>query len=63
MFKIIRKFNFLGYAVNPKSPAVCVRCEEVAEEPVYQGILEVKRIEEEDIELRSLQVYRISMQG
>ncbi len=49
--------------MNPKSPAVCVRCEEVAEEPVYQGILEVKRIEEEDIELRSLQVYRISMQG
>jgi hypothetical protein len=39
----------------PHQP-VCVRCEEAAEaeEPVYQGILEVKRVEEE--ELRSLKV-------
>jgi hypothetical protein len=35
-----------------------VRCEEVAEaeEPVYQGILEVKRLEEEDVEVKSLKV-------
>jgi hypothetical protein len=32
-----------------KSQPVCVRCEE-AEEPVYQGILEVKRGEEDDLQ-------------
>ena len=36
---------------------MCVRCEE-AEEPVYQGILEVKRGEEDDI--RTLKVGQTS---